>query len=88
MSIQSFSSRDFTRDISIAKRATAQGVVFITNRGKPAYALLKIEDYFALAGQKSLSLLEMMEAIPAPIDIGCAFEPLSANIVLQVPDLQ
>lgn len=88
MRIQSFSSRDFTRDISTVKRATAQGAVFITNRGKPAYALLKIEDYFALTGQKQPSLLEVMDGISAPADVGCAFEPLSANIVLQAPDLQ
>lgn len=88
MAIQSFSSRDFTRDISTAKRATAQGAVFITNRGKPTYALLKIEDYFALTGQKQPSLLDVMDALPTPVDVACAFEPLPANIVLQVPDLQ
>lgn len=89
MSVQSFSIRDFTRDISAAKRATAQGAVFITNRGRPAYALLKIEDYFALTGQKQASLLEIMDAIPAPtLPDGVAFEPATASILLQVPDLQ
>ena len=45
MTVHTFSSRDFTRDVSAAKRATASGPVFITDRGKPAYALLKIDDY-------------------------------------------
>jgi hypothetical protein len=40
MSVHTFSSRDFTRDVSSAKRAAAEGPVFITDRGRPAYALL------------------------------------------------
>ncbi|RYH23235.1 MAG: prevent-host-death protein, partial [Alcaligenaceae bacterium] len=42
MSVTTFSSRDFTRDVSAAKRAANDGPVFITDRGQPAFALLKI----------------------------------------------
>ena len=45
MGIHTFSSRDFARDVSAAKRAAADGPVFITDRGRPAFALLKIDDY-------------------------------------------
>ena len=45
MPVHTFSSRDFTRDVSAAKRAATDGPVFITDRGRPAYALLKIDDY-------------------------------------------
>ena len=64
MSVHTFSSRDFTRDVSAAKRAAAQGPVFITDRGRPAFALLKIEDYYRIAGQGEPSLLSVMDGIP------------------------
>ena len=41
MGIHTFSSRDFTRDVSAAKRATADGPVFITDRGRPAFAQVR-----------------------------------------------
>ena len=63
MSVHTYSSRDFTRDVGAAKRAAAKGPVFITDRGRPAFALLKIEDYYHLAGQQEESLLNVMDAI-------------------------
>lgn len=64
MTVSTFSSRDFTRDVGAAKRAAADGPVFITDRGRPAYALLKIEDYYRLAGTRPRTLLEVMDAVP------------------------
>ncbi len=64
MSVHTFSSRNFTRDVGAAKRAANDGPVFITDRGRPAFALLKIEDYYQLAGQQEASLLDVMDAIP------------------------
>jgi len=64
MSLFTYSSREFTRDVSAAKRAAEKGPVFITDRGRPAYALLRIEDYYKLQGQPTKSLLEVMNAIP------------------------
>jgi len=46
MTLSTYSSREFTRDVSAAKRAAEKGPVFITDRGRPAYALLRIEDYY------------------------------------------
>jgi prevent-host-death family protein len=63
-SVHTFSSRDFTRDVGAAKRAAADGPVFITDRGRPAYALLRIEDYYRLASEKPRTLLEVMDAVP------------------------
>jgi len=63
MSVHTFSSRDFTRDVSSAKRAAAEGPVFITDRGRPAYALLTIDDYYRMAGQGEPSLLAVMDDI-------------------------
>ena len=62
--VHTFSSRDFTRDVSAAKRAAAQGPVFITNRGRPAFALLKIEDYYRIVGHSEPTLLSVIDGIP------------------------
>ena len=80
MGIHTFSSRDFTRDVSAAKRATADGPVFITDRGRPAFALLKIDDYFRIAGQSELSLLDAMDGIPG--GGGIEFDPPRLNVPL------
>jgi hypothetical protein len=85
MTVHTFSSREFTRDVGAAKRATVQGPVFITDRGKPAYALLKIEDYFQLAGHQEASLLDVMHAIPG--GEGIAFEPPTINPTFLAADL-
>ena len=64
MSITTVSAREFARDLASAKRATTTGPVFLTDRGKPTYALLKIEDYYQLAGNSPKSLLEVMDSLP------------------------
>jgi hypothetical protein len=64
MAVNTFSSRDFARGESEAKRAAAEGPVFITDRGRPALALLKIEDYYRLVGDTSRSLLDAMDSLP------------------------
>ncbi len=50
MTVTTVSSREFDRDLTRAKRAAKAGPVFITDRGRPAYVLLRIEDYRCLAG--------------------------------------
>ena len=85
MSVHTYSSRDFTRDVGAAKRAAADGPVFITDRGRPAFALLKIEDYYRLAGQPETSLLEVMEAIPG--GTGIEFDPPRLKVEFGTTDL-
>lgn len=80
MGIHTFSSRDFTRDVSAAKRATADGPVFITDRGRPAFALLKIDDYYRIAGNAGPSLLDVMDGIPG--GDGIDFNPPRLNLQL------
>lgn len=79
MPIHTFSSREFTRDVSAAKRAAADGPVFITDRGRPAFALLKIDDYHRIVGAKERSLLEMMDSIPG--GEGIEFDAPRMNLV-------
>ena len=50
MTITTLSSREFNQHSSDAKKATALGPVFITDRGRPAHVLLSIEQYRELSG--------------------------------------
>jgi len=75
VTITTLSSREFNQDSNRAKRAAAQGPVFITDRGKLAHVLLSIEDYQRLTGGKAkiADLLAGAEDIafdPAPVVIG------------------
>lgn len=81
MNIHTFSSRDFTRDVSAAKRAAVDGPVFITDRGRPAFALLKIDDYYRIAGQGKPSLLDVMDGIPGGDAID--FDPPRLDLQIQ-----
>ena len=78
MPVHTFSSRDFARDVSAAKRAAAAGPVFITDRGRPAFVLLKIEDHRRLIGHGGMTLLDVMEGIPG--GQGIEFEPSRLDI--------
>ena len=51
MTITTLTSREFNQDTAKAKRATADGPVFITDRGKPAHVLLSINEYNRLTGR-------------------------------------
>lgn len=57
MVITSLTSREFNQDAARTKRAALTGLVFITDRGRPAHVLLSIEEYQRLTGQ-SRTLLD------------------------------
>lgn len=73
--VATFSSREFAHDLAGVKRAAQEGPVFITDRGTPTYALMKIEDFHRLAnaGAPARSLLEVMDSLPDTA--GIEFEP-------------
>lgn len=50
MKVTRLSSREFNQDVSRAKRAANKGPVIITDRGEPAYVLMRHDAYNALAG--------------------------------------
>jgi PHD/YefM family antitoxin component YafN of YafNO toxin-antitoxin module len=50
MNVTVLSSREFNQDVSRAKRAADHGPVIITDRGEPAYVLLRHDEYGRLAG--------------------------------------
>ncbi|WP_053158769.1 type II toxin-antitoxin system Phd/YefM family antitoxin [Pseudomonas sp. Pf153] len=65
MSITTISSREFNHDTSGAKKATLEGPVIITDRGKPAHVLLSIEEYQKLTGIGT-SIVELLVMPDAP----------------------
>lgn len=50
MKLSKLSSREFNQDVSRAKRAADKGPVIITDRGEPAYVLMRHDVYKRLAG--------------------------------------
>lgn len=75
MAITTISSRELNQDVTRAKKATQDGPVFITDRGKPAHVLLSIEEYRRLVDQRQniADLLAMpgVEDIELDIPISC-----------------
>jgi PHD/YefM family antitoxin component YafN of YafNO toxin-antitoxin module len=66
------SSREFNQDTGRAKKAAANGPVFITDRGKPAHVLLTFAAYQELLG---VDLLDRL-AEPAGVeDVESVVEP-------------
>jgi prevent-host-death family protein len=54
-------SREFNQHTGRAKRAADKGPVVITDRGEPAYVLIKSEDYERLTGkEKFVSAIESL----------------------------
>jgi prevent-host-death family protein len=62
MTITTLSSREFNQDTSRAKKAAAEGPVFITDRGVPAHVLLSIEEYQRITGRDR----NIVEALSMP----------------------
>lgn len=62
MSFTTLSGREFNHDTARAKRATAHGPVFITDRGRPSHVLLSIGEYQRITNQKR----NLAEALSMP----------------------
>jgi PHD/YefM family antitoxin component YafN of YafNO toxin-antitoxin module len=67
MNITTISSREFNHDVSKAKRASASGPVFITDRGHTAHVLLTIEEYQKITDKKE-SIVELL-ALPEAAEV-------------------
>ncbi len=72
MAITTLSSREFNQDTGRAKKASTNGPVFITDRGKPAHVLLSIQEYQKLSGERPKNLVEAL-SMPGLADID--FDP-------------
>ena len=76
MTITTLSSRELNQDVTHAKKATKNGPVIITDRGKPAHVLLSFEDYQRLTKQRR-NIADSL-AMPQVADI--EFDPPRAAI--------
>jgi prevent-host-death family protein len=82
MTITTLSSRELNQDVTRAKKATCNGPVFITDRGKPAHVLLSIEEYQRLTKQRR----NIADALAMPDAADIDFEPASASISIKPAD--
>lgn len=82
MSITTLSSRELNQDVTRAKKATCNGPVIITDRGKAAHVLLSIEEYQRLIKQRR-SIADAL-AMPEVADI--EFEPPRVSIATKPAD--
>jgi len=60
-------SREFNRDVSLAKREARVEPVLITDRGQPTHVLMSIAEYRRLTGEAE-SILDLL-AMPAPVEL-------------------
>jgi prevent-host-death family protein len=77
------SSRDFNQDVSRAKRAADKGPVIITDRGEPAYVLLRHEAYRKLT-RSGATIRELLD-LPGTEEI--EFDPRRPRSILRPIDL-
>ena len=69
MTITTVASRELSQDVARAKKAAKSGLVFVTDRGKPAHVPLSIEDYRRLAREGRNILETLSIAGLADIDL-------------------
>ena len=67
MAIRTFTSRAFNHNVSEVKKASEDGPVFITNRGRPSHVLLTVDAYRELVGEQQI-IVDLL-ALPAAGDI-------------------
>ena len=75
--------RELNQETGRAKRAAEHGPVFITDRGRPRYVLLSIEEYRRLTGP-GRNIADLL-AMPSAEDID--LEPPSLRNLSDVADL-
>lgn len=83
MTITTLSSRELNQDVTRAKKATKNGPVFITDRGKPAHVLLSFDDYQRLTKQRR----NIADALAMPGVADIEFEPARVTIGARPADL-
>ncbi|MCA8037568.1 type II toxin-antitoxin system Phd/YefM family antitoxin [Burkholderia arboris] len=79
MTITTLSSRELNQDVTKAKKATKDGPVFITDRGRPAHVLLSFEEYQRLTRQRR-NIADSL-AMPGVEDV--EFDPPRANVKIK-----
>lgn len=70
---RTMSSREFNQNPSEAKRAAEEGPVIVTDRGEPAFVLIKYDAYRRLSGERGGSILDLLRQDGPDADFD--FEP-------------
>ncbi|KAA0910402.1 type II toxin-antitoxin system Phd/YefM family antitoxin [Pusillimonas sp. ANT_WB101] len=83
MTITTLTSREFNQGASEAKRAANKGLVFITDRGRPAHVLMSFEEYQRLTKQRR----NIADALAMPGVADIEFEPPRVSINPKAADL-
>jgi prevent-host-death family protein len=83
MTLTTLSSRELNQNVARAKKAAQLGPVFITDRGKPAYVLLSIEEYQRLLLKQRRNIADSLD-MPDVADI--EFEPQRLTIETRSAD--
>lgn len=78
MASTTISSRELNQDISKAMKAAINGPVFITDRGRPAYVLLSIDEYHRITAQHR-NIADAL-AMPEAAEIEFEVEPVKISI--------
>jgi len=84
MTITTLSSRELNQDVTKAKKATKDGPVFITDRGRPAHVLLSFAEYQRLTGQRR----NIADALALPGVEEIEFDPPRADIRIKETDFR
>ena len=83
MSVVTMTSREFNQSASEAKKASLDGPVFITDRGKPSHVLLSIEEYRRLTG----GVTSLADALAQQDSMDIEFEAPRADRLHRAADL-
>lgn len=83
MTVITMSSRKFNQSASEAKKASLNGPVFITDRGKPSHVLLSIEEYRRLVG----GLTTLADALAQEDSMDVEFEAPRVDRLHRAADL-
>lgn len=84
MTVTTLSSRELNQDVTRAKKATKDGPVFITDRGKPSHVLLSFDEYQRLTRQRR-NIADSL-AMPGIADI--EFDPPRINIGIKPAEFE
>jgi prevent-host-death family protein len=82
MTITTVPSQQLSQDLTRAMKASKNGPVFITDRGKPTHVLLSIEEYQNLTRRRSIA-----DSLAMPDVSDIEFEPPHVSIKPHPTDL-
>jgi PHD/YefM family antitoxin component YafN of YafNO toxin-antitoxin module len=82
MPASTMTAREFNQHVSRAKKAASKGPLIITERGKPAYVLMRHDEF--IAGAQRRRAIDVLSD-PTASDDDVAFPRL--GVALRAPDL-